>query len=79
MKNELISVDNGRPVADAVHELMKRHPVVITYEDLRYTYAGHLADCRHTRRAGAATSRRSDAGGPSVWKRRATFLYRPIA
>ena len=43
-KDEFIIVDGARPVAAAVHELIKRHPVVITYEDPRYAYAGDLKD-----------------------------------
>jgi hypothetical protein len=43
-KDDFIIVNSGRPVAAAVVELLKRYPVVITYEDPRYTYAGDLKD-----------------------------------
>ena len=37
-------VNDPRPVAEAVIQLMARHPVVITYEDPPYQYAGDLKD-----------------------------------
>jgi hypothetical protein len=42
--DDFIIVDGARPVAAAVIQLIKRHPVVVTYEDPRYTYAGDLKD-----------------------------------
>jgi len=43
-EDEFIIVDSARPVGDAVYELIKRHPVVITYEDPRYAYTRDLKD-----------------------------------
>jgi hypothetical protein len=39
-----IYVDDARPVAEAILSLTDNYPVVITYEDARYEYAGDLED-----------------------------------
>ena len=60
-KDDFLVVKGARPVADAVVELMKRHPVVVTYEDPRYTYAGDLKDVTDEIRNPLAPPRRPDA------------------
>jgi hypothetical protein len=55
-----IAVDDGRPVASAVIELMERHPVVITYEDAAYAYRDDIKDVTEEVRNPA--SPRSDTG-----------------
>ena len=60
-KDDFLVVNGARPVADAVVELMKRHPVVVTYEDPRYTYAGDLKDVTDEIRNPLAPPRRPDA------------------
>jgi hypothetical protein len=43
-RDDFLIVNSGRPVADAVIQLIKRHPVVVTYEDPRFRFAGDLKD-----------------------------------
>jgi len=42
--SEALTVDDPRPVAQAVQALASRYGYVITYEDPRYAYEGDLAD-----------------------------------
>lgn len=39
-----LSIDQARPVGQAVMELMKRHGIWVSYEDPRYEYEADLAD-----------------------------------
>jgi hypothetical protein len=55
-----LAVDDPRPVASAVLELMQRHPVVITYEDAVYAYTDDIKDVTEEVRNPA--SPRSDSG-----------------
>ncbi len=40
----VLSVNDGRPMGQAVLSLIRSYPVTITYEDPRYEYAGDLRD-----------------------------------
>lgn len=51
-----LDVQSGRPLADAIRELERRHGWVVTYEEVPYEYSGDLVDvARSVRKDGDFT------------------------
>jgi hypothetical protein len=67
----VLSINDARPMAEAVLSLIRTYPITITYEDPRYEYAGDLHDV--TRQA--SKTRRAPVGsiGPSGGALQATY------
>src|SRR5689334_5004465 len=61
----VLSVDNPRPLSAAVRTLIHSYPIVITYEDPRFEYAGDLRDATDDvrKRFPSATQTRFPIGG----------------